>query len=469
MRALMLQTYERIIGSYWFIPSVMALLAGVLAFGLIEIDQYLPRDVFGTSPFLFSAQPDGARAVLGAIGGSMITVAGTVFSVTMATVVFASGTYGPRLLTNFMQDRGNQVTLGVFVATFIYTMLVLRSVRDGGPNSGYGPMFVPTVAIYGGLFLAIVSIGVLIYFIHHVPSNIHISNVISGIGESLLKRMDKEFAKRSEEEDEDEAQRLWNEVPACFRSDRGGERQGGGYAEIACDRTGYLQIVDRNSLISAACEHGLVVRMICRPGMFVHPGRVLFDAWPKDRVDDDTRDALLASIAAGSSRSPRQDINFLFDELVEIAGRALSPGVNDPYTAITCMDWLKAACCKLASMKMPSRLIGDEEGNLRLIAMRAGFAEFLEVAFGHIRQYAASDMIAGEHYLNCLAQIAPACRDDEQREAVRFQKTRFLGLARLALDGSALKTVEAAGKRVTDCLSDPTGREETLEVASPAG
>ena len=469
MRALLLQTYERITASYWFIPSIMVVFAGFLAFGLVELDQYVPRDFFGNSPFLFSAQPDGARAVLAAIGGSMITVAGTVFSITIATVVFASGTYGPRLLTNFMQNRGNQVTLGVFVATFIYTILVLRSVRDGASNNGYAEMFVPTVAIYGGLALAVLSIGVLIYFIHHVPSNIHISNVVADIGQSLLKRMETEFAEKEEEEADGEREALWRQVPDCFR--RSGRKQGGsgGYAEVAADRTGYLQIVDRSSLVHAACDDDLVVRLICRPGMFVHPGRIIFDAWPAERVDDETREALLASIAAGNSRSPNQDINFLFDELVEIAGRALSPGVNDPYTAITCMDWLKAACCRLAGLRMPSRFIGDEDGKLRVITMVGGFPEFLEIAFGHLRQYASTDMIAGEHYLECLAEIAPACRSDEQREAVREQMDRFLGLARLSLDGAALTTVEDAGKRVKDCLADPTGRSKTLEVASPTG
>ena len=130
MRAFIQQYYQRVVASYWFIPSIMAVSAAVLAFVLIEIDARVPLDAFGESPFFYATQPDGARAILSAIGGSMIGVAGTVFSVTMATVVFASGSYGPRRLTNFMNDRGNQITLGVFVATFIYSMLVLRSELD---------------------------------------------------------------------------------------------------------------------------------------------------------------------------------------------------------------------------------------------------------------------------------------------------------------------------------------------------
>lgn len=464
MRALVLQYYERIIASYWFIPSIMAIAAAVLAFVLIELDSLVPNDAFGTSPFLYATQPDGARAILSAVGGSMIGVAGTVFSVTMAAVVFASGSFGPRLLTNFMNDRGNQITLGVFVATFVYTMLVLRAVRDGGTDDGFGPMFVPNLAIFGAIILAIVSIGVLIYFIHHVPSNIHISNVVAGIGLGLLKRIDHEFPTEPTRSKEEHENIRW-QVPPCFRSAEGGragdrvdwERCGPGdeegpppFREIASDRVGYLQIVDRESLIDAAKSADVVVRLTCSPGIFVHEGRTLFQVWPAERCSGDIGDRLLASIAAGNSRSPRQDIEFLFDELVEIASRALSPGVNDPYTAITCLDWLKAAMAAIAGRAPGDPYIVDGDGRLRAIIEAGDFTSFIEIAFGHVRQYAASDMIAGEHFLTCLTELLPACRTEEQRRAVHLQATRFLDLAREALSGASLATIEAAASRILD-------------------
>ena len=464
MRALILQYYERISASYWFIPSVMAIVAAILAFVLIEIDTRVAPDALGSSPFLYATQPDGARAILSAIGGSMIGVAGTVFSVTMAAVVFASGSFGPRLLTNFMNDRGNQVTLGVFVATFVYSMIVLRSVRDGGEESVYGHMFVPNLAILGAIFLAIVSIGVLIYFIHHVPSNIHISNVIAGIGHGLLKQIDREFPAEPPRNKEEHENVRW-QVPECFR--RPGERSAGervdwerheaaseggqtAFGEVVSDRVGYLQIVDRSSLIEAAKTADVLVRLTCSPGIFVHKGRTLFQVWPAERCSEEIREKLLASIAAGNSRSPRQDIDFLFDELVEIAGRALSPGVNDPYTAITCLDWLKAAMAAIASRHSGDPYVVDGDGRLRAIIEAGDFASFIEIGFGHLRQYAASDMIAGEHLLTCLGELLPACRTDEQRRAVHLQATRFLELAREALSGASLETVETAAARVLE-------------------
>ncbi|MEF2551164.1 DUF2254 domain-containing protein [Aurantimonas sp. A2-1-M11] len=475
MRAYVQQYYQRIVASYWFVPSIMAVVAALLAFLLIEIDARVPLDAFGESPFFYATQPDGARAILSAIGGSMIGVAGTVFSVTMAAVVFASGNYGPRLLTNFMNDRGNQITLGVFVATFVYCMLVLRSVRDGGEggdNDFYAVMFVPNIAIFGAILLAIGSIGVLIFFIHHVPSNIHISNVVAGIGTGLCRQLDDTFPDPDSEATDreatgpDEPDHLLWQVPACFGDEVDETSPTVPYAEVVADRSGYLQIIDRETLIKAARAADIVVRMNCRTGIFVHPGRVLFHAWPSERVTDEVRAALVSSIACGNQRSPHQDPVFLVDELVEIAGRALSPGVNDPYTAITCMDWLTSAMARLAGREPADPLLVDADGRLRVIALPDSFAEYLEFSFGHLRQYAATDMIAAEHYLECLEQIAPATRRPGDIAALRRQHDAFMGLARRGLAGAALEVVEARAERLVATLDHPVHR---VPYPVPAG
>jgi uncharacterized membrane protein len=459
MRAFVQQYYQRIIASYWFIPALMATAAAVLAVVLVEIDARVPIETFGDGAFLFATQPDGARAILSAIGGSMIGVAGTVFSVTMAAVVFASGSFGPRLLTNFMNDRGNQVTLGVFVATFVYCMLVLRSVQDGADRDAYGDMFVPNIAVFAAIILAIASIGVLIFFIHHVPSNIHISNVIAGIGGKLTKQIEATFREPAGGggELEETGDRLW-QIPTCFREGVDEMAATVPYAEVACDRAGYLQVVDRQTLIGAARDADIVVRLNCRTGEFVHSGRILFHAWPSERVSEETRKALLASIATGNERTPSDDLMFLFDELVEIAARALSPGVNDPFTAITCLDWLMAAMATLAGRDGPDPLHDDGDGRLRVIDRRDSFGDYLEMSFGHVRQYAASDMIAGERFLLCLAELVPSCRSAAQRSAIAFQRQAFLALARPAHSGAALATIDRAGEWLDASLRHPRGR-----------
>ncbi|HEX2018321.1 MAG TPA: DUF2254 domain-containing protein [Aurantimonas sp.] len=466
MRAFVRQYYERIIASYWFIPAIMATASAVLAVVLVEIDARVPIETFGDGAFLFATQPDGARAILSSIGGSMIGVAGTVFSVTMAAVVFASGSFGPRLLTNFMNDRGNQVTLGVFVATFVYCMLVLRSVQDGADGDAYGAMFVPNIAIIAAILLAIASIGVLIFFIHHVPSNIHISNVVAGIGESVIRQIEETFPERRAEDDARRKALVW-QIPACFRPEADEAADTVPYAEVAADRTGYLQVIDRATLVNAAREAGLLVRLNCRTGEFVHPGRILFHAWPSERVSVETRRALVSSIAAGNERTPSDDPVFLIDELVEIAARALSPGVNDPFTAITCMDWLTASLALLAGRESPDPLHVDEDGKLRVIDRDRSFEGYLAISFGHIRQYVASDMIAAQRYLHCLAELVPACRDAPQRSAIRTEMEALLALARPLHGDAALATIERAGQRLDATLRHPRGRLPSPASAAP--
>ncbi len=464
MRALFLQYYERIGASYWFIPSIMAVGAAILAFVLIEIDLRVPPDAFGDSPFFYATQPDGARSILSAIGGSMIGVAGTVFSVTMATAVFASGSYGPRLLTNFMNDRGNQVTLGVFVATFVYSMLVLRSVRNGGSEDIYAAMFVPNIAIFGAIVLAIGSIGILIFFIHHVPSTIHISNVIAGIGKGLLRDIEYRFPINvgHPAEADDRTDILW-QVPACFRPGTADDAAIAPYSELEAKETGYIQVIDYETLMHAARDHDVIIRMNCRPGTFAHSGIVLFDVWPSERVTDKARGALLASVALGQTRSVSQDLLFLFDELVEIAARALSPGINDPFTAVTCLDWLAAALSGLAGRAAPDPLRIDDNRKLRVVGGALTFAGYLDHSFGHLRQYAATDMIAGEHFIDSLARIAPACGTREELRGLRDQKEALLALSKTALAGASLETIEAAGRRFDHQLAHPRLRRTGID------
>ncbi|SKA14489.1 DUF2254 domain-containing protein [Consotaella salsifontis] len=451
MRALLFQTYERISASYWFLPSVMAPFAALLAFVLIQVDLRLPPDFYGHSAFLFAAQPDGARAVLSAIGGSMIGVAGTVFSVTMATVVFASGSYGPRLLTNFMNDRGNQVTLGVFVATFVYSMLVLRSVRDAAEGAA---LFVPNTAVFGAIILALGSIAVLIYFIHHVPSNIHISNVIAGIAHALLDEIGDRFPKDIGEGADDTLTQA--HLPDGLN--KGLDERTAGTVAILAARSGYAQVIDDVSLMKIAKERDIVIRLSCQPGSFVHPGLVLFTVWPARKVDDDLHDALLATVALGNARTPAQDILFLFDELVEIAGRALSPGVNDPFTAVTCIDWLSAAFSELAGRRTPGAFRMDDDGVPRIIVEPHGFAEYLDHAFGRLRQYAARDRIAGARFIEALTSVVGACGRRIDIESLRQQKAALLALAAEELPEPSFRPIAEAAERFDRAAAQAAAR-----------
>jgi uncharacterized membrane protein len=174
--------------SYWFVPSVMALLSIGVALGMIVVDQSVGEDGIQGYWWIYAGGPDGARAVLATVAGSIISVAGVTFSIKIAALTLASQQFGPRLLRNFMADRGNQFVLGTFIATFLYCLLVLRTVR-----SWEDAEFVPHLSVTLGVLLAVASLGVLIYFIHHIAASIQASNVIARVSGELQAAIDRLF------------------------------------------------------------------------------------------------------------------------------------------------------------------------------------------------------------------------------------------------------------------------------------
>ncbi|MEC3912967.1 DUF2254 domain-containing protein [Sphingobium sp. CR2-8] len=452
MRARLLRWSNDLRESYWFVPTVMALAALLLALAMVYIDSHAGSTWMDGLPWLYAARPDGARSLLSSIGGSMIGVAGTTFSVTIAAVVYASGQYGPRLLSNFMSDRGNQVTLGTFIATFVYSLVVLRTIRSAGESGASTPAFVPQLALLVALILVLCSIAVLIFFIHHVPMRIHINNVIERIGDQLIAEIDARFpvfVGQPLTEAADDPR-----IPRAFREDATPadvERR----APVRSKDIGYIQLIDESTLLDAARNYDLVIRLQYQSGDFAHKGSVLLEAWPAEECDEDASKALREAFAVGARRTALQDLRFLIDELVEIAARALSPGVNDPFTANSCLDWLGAAMADLARRDLPSRLRADNEGTLRVIAHPVTFGSFIHRAFGALAQYASADMIAGNRFLEALGDVALSC-DDPSRIAILAEQTRaFRALADKALDGACRDTVLGRADDLLRALAEP--------------
>ena len=416
--------------SYWFVPSIMALLAIVLGAVMVWLDAGPAAGLLDGLGWYQKAKPDGAHQVLSTIAGSMITVAGVVFSITIVAIAYAASQYGPRILTNFMSDRGNQVTLGTFISTFVYCLVVLRTIRGGDEGQ-----FVPQLAVMVGLFLALCSIAVLIFFIHHVPRSIHINTVVAQIGKQLLHSMHKRFpAQIGDPSDEGEAEGRCTEGELALVD-------GVAVAKIGSPANGYIETVDDETLMETASASDLVLRLHHRPGDFVMCGQPLISAWPVKSVDDKAKRELQQSYSIGSNRTPAQDTFFLVDELVEIAARALSSGVNDPYTAITCLDWLAAAAAELIRRRIPSSRRVDKHGLVRVVALPDNFAEFIERGFGRMRQYLARDMNAAAHAFDSLGAVGRLCESTELTHALGTEADRLMSLAEKELQGPSLQHV----------------------------
>ncbi len=398
--------WDSLQSSYFFVPAVIVLMAIALAITMLTLDRQGYYGALENWGWIYTGSTDGARAMLSAIAGSMITVAGTVFSITIVALQLAASNFGPRLLRNFMQDIGNQVVLGTFIGTFIYCLLVLRTVRGDGDDYN---SFIPQLSVTVALALAFVSISLLIYFIHHASTIIQASHVISDVSADLDQATDRLFpAKIGKSLAQSEQQRV--EIPRDFAADA---------HPVKATNSGYLQAIDDDKLMQIASEHDLLVRLEFRPGKFVVQGSELVMVYPGGRVNQKLTKKLRDTFILGQERTEQQDVEFPIHQLVEVALRAISPGINDPFTAIRCIDRLSAGLSNLARRDFPSPYRYDDKDKLRVIAQSVTFAGLTDAAFNQIRQYSNSDVAVTIRLLEAIATIARYTQNQPDRAALR--------------------------------------------------
>lgn len=357
---------DRLRASYWFIPSVMAILSVAMALGLVQLDHSAGFDPVNEQRWMYTGGAQGARSVLSVIAGSVITVAGTTFSITVAALSLASAQFGPRLLRNFMRDTGNQVVLGTFTATFLYCILVLRTIRGLDDNT-----YVPHISVTVGVLLSVLSVGVLIYFVHHVAESIQVSHIIEVAGNELDATIRRLFPEHIGESASAESFSL---------------EQDGGKAVVS-DARGYIQAIDEDTLMDVAMHHKVKLTILLRPGEYMLPGAELAFATPA--LPPKGEAGVRRAFALGRSRTSHQDATFAFRQLSEIALRALSPSINDPFTAMMCIDRITAGMCLLAKRDLPAAGRRDSEGEVRVIAQPYSYEDLVEAAYRHIREAAA--------------------------------------------------------------------------------
>lgn len=393
--------------SYWFIPAIMMIGAVVLYFVMIYIDNYVVNvEEISYLKWLSVNKPEGARSLLSTVAGSMITVTGVVFSITIVALTLASSQFGPRLLENFMQDRGNQIVLGTFIATFVYCILLLRTVR-GGENS----IFIPHLSITVGFILTMMSIVVLIYFIHHAATSIQASNVITKTGGNLDKAIDKLFPEKIGQGKK--VSGTWWVAPEEAPGQLGENR-----APVYAGSSGYVRVLDNSGIMSIARSNDLIIEILYKPGDFIVEGSPLAYVVPGDSFTDGLGSDVTGSFIIGRKRTIEQDSEYAIHQLVEIAVRALSPGINDPFTAIMCIDCLTSALCKVAEREIPSPYRYDEKNQLRVIARTVAFPKLMDSSFNQIRQYGRQSAAVTIRLLDSLAVIARKVTREEDKKAV---------------------------------------------------
>ena len=398
------QIWSNLLGSFWFVPSLIVALSIALAVAVVEADYTVSRQWLARWPHVFGATAAGARGILSTIAGSMMAVVGVTFSMTLVTLALASSQYTSRILRNFMRDRVTQVVLGIFAGIFGYCLIVLRTIRGGDEGA-----FIPSLAVTLGVLLAIVGIGVLIFFIHHIASSIQASSIIASVAGETMVAVDRLFPEAAGEgpldDDEDQAppplqERNWQTVPG-----RG---------------NGYIQSIDNAALLRLAREHKTIVRMECGIGAFVVDDVPLASLALETPPEREITAALQAAYSIDRHRTLNQDCAFGIRQIVDMALRALSPGTNDTTTAVMCVDYLTAILARLAPRNFPSSY-RYEEGELRVIAMAPTFAGLVAESFDQIRGSAQGNVAVMLRILGALQTIASLTASPGRRRVLREQ------------------------------------------------
>lgn len=409
LSARLIQLYRHLWTSYWCIPVAILLAAIALAALTTGLD-HVYGDVFETEIFyLRPLQPETARVVLSMIAGSIIGVAGVVFSITMVAVSFASGTFGPRLIGNMMRDRGSQVSLGCFIGTFVYSLIVLRFVRV---DSGIGDAFTPYMSIGTSMALAIFCMGVLIYFIHHVPETINIELIIARLGRDLKSGIKTRFPRK-------------DDGPTPLRSENTPWIDSADIDDaemISPMDEGYIQALDVNQLGELAEKHDLRVKILHRPGAFVTLCDPVCAVWSENALSGEARRKLQGCFALGSSPTVNQNIEFVADQLVEIIARALSPGVNDPYTAVAAINWLQVGILEFAASENMADSFNQTD---RVCADTYLFNDFVSAIFIKSSPYIMSNAHVTRHTIAALLSIAAHLPPGNNRDVIEARVQTF--------------------------------------------
>ncbi len=389
--------------SFWFVPTLIVTLSIALAVAFIEADYSGSQQWLARWPRLFGANAAGARGMLTTIAGSMMAVVGVTFSMTLVTLALASSQYTSRILRNFMRDRVTQVVLGIFAGIFTYCLIVLRTIRGGESE------FVPSLAVFFGVVLAIGGIAALIYFIHHIASSIQASSIIASVADETMAAIDRLFPERlgqgPPEDDEDQALfslplRNWQIVPV--------------------KENGYIQSVDNAALLRLARDHKTVVRMERGIGMFVVHDTALASLALQAPPQQELVGALQAAYSISRHRTLEQDAAFGIRQIVDMALRALSPSVNDTTTAVMCVDYLTAILARLAARNIPSSH-RHEDGELRVITIGPTFAGLVAESFDQIRGSAQGNVGIMLRMLGALQTIASLTGSPGRRRILREQ------------------------------------------------
>ncbi len=416
----------RLRGSLWFVPAILVTLATAAALGFVMLDEQVGPALQERWPAVFGVGAEGARSLLSAIATASLTVAGTMFAVTLAVLSLAASQYSPRVLRTFISDRPTQVVLGFFVALFAYCLVVLRTIR-GGETS-----FVPSLAVLGGIVAAFTAIALLVYFIHHLAESIEAASILGRLVRGTARTIETLFPDElgegvDEPADGADAQGPWTPAPARA--------------------SGYVVSLDSDRLLGEARRLGRVVRVERAIGEFAMPGEPLVSLAGGAAIDEADARALLACFSIDRQRTVEQDAEFGLQQISDIALKALSAGINDQSTAVMCVDRLSELVAGLARRRIVARARRDGQA-LRVLPRGPTFELLVGAAFHDLCESAAGKTAVLERLLHALERVARQTDNASRRKTLAraVRRVRACGARSVAFEPDRLSLLEWAAR-----------------------
>ena len=383
-------------GGFLVRPLTIALTLGCAGAFLSWLEEEYPAVSAWVPSTLFPshADPQVAQVILAGIAGSIMTVVSIVFAILLMTLTLASMQFSPRIIVSFSRDRVTQWTLGIFLGTFSYCMAALPAARS------FPHPFAPVATVLGAMVLALLCVGLLLFFIHHISQAISVNHIVDRIADETEAMIDEMMPRPHQP-------RLKDAEPL---------RPNPSEVAVASHDSGYIRFIDKRRLIGVAKHYHVSIRVLRRVGHFVPEGVPLMMVSKSNRLPSEGTAELLAAFDIGPTRTLQQDVEFGVLQIVDVALKAISPAVNDPTTAITCIDQLSRILIRFASREPPEDLLYDPPGIVRASIEWIHFERLLEAAFEQIRMYSKTDVAVSLRLLRALGDIAASTPDPEFRQ-----------------------------------------------------
>jgi uncharacterized membrane protein len=443
--------WDKLQTTIWFIPATLSLTAVVAAMLLVNLDPH--SDTGGWSWLnVFKIGAAGVRQVLAVTTGAMMTITGVVFSVSVVTLTLAANQFGAKILRNYLGDSRNKVVLGLFVGSFLYGLIVLASIdSDSGGD-------VPTVAFMVGLLLTLVAIAGLIYFIHNISTSIQADRVIAVIGRNLCDTVGDSLSAPGEQGDPPPLGDKWR---LAVHNDAG--------VPVDAGDSGYIEYIDYDALLDIASQGQCAIEITTRPGLFVIQGNPLATLHALGAQPAVPATQIRRRISIGGQRTAVQDLEYAFMQLLQIAQRALSPGINDALTAIACIDWLGAALAGMAVRRYPPQYRVDAGGTVRLKIHAFDFSGAVNAVFNPLRQSARGNEMVTIHLLEIITAIMQVIDRETGLDDLRRHADLILHAAQTAFPEP--EDIRITEQRHGACMAVFQRRKSTNDNAalSPAG